>query len=708
MTDFETLPTFNPELTGLAEDRKAELADVLANLVPECVEEGELNLEKLKHALALADPNEEAEAFERFELNWAGKSQAKRLASKRTTATLVPVVGDGVNEDTTQNLLIEGDNLEVLKVLKDTYAGKVDMIYIDPPYNIDVDGVYEDDFEEPLQSYLKRTGAVDEHQHITESEGSTTRQSGRKHSRWLSMMYPRLQLMKQLLIRGGVICISIDDKEVANLRLLMDEIFGEDNFVSRISVKSASTASYRSINTCPVNVSELVLIYTNGVSQNLEPVYTESSYSEDYSHIILNRGDSPDKWSLLSLNEYVYQLEGVNEKEFKEKHKGYWKERRLSLKSEIAKKESEKIVSLNTLQKPSQSLKDLLTISKHDPSKVYYTENSYFYKGRSLAFFNKKMRKINGKLVPSEILTNIFTHVNYLSLGHESEGVPFPNSQKPLGLLQTLTSLYKHKKAVILDCFAGSGTTGHAVMKLNAEDGGQRQYICVQVPEPLSPTHKNQSTACEFLDSIGKPRTIAEITKERLRRAGASIKEAHPESPVDVGFKVFKLADSTVAPKHATYTHRTDFENEAHALATQNEARLRYALQTDPYAIAWEVALKHGYALTEQLVPVSLGTLTGYAVFPPKPTERHALHQPKLLVLPTGVLEDKDAVWVFTHALQAVFPTHHFVLWEGLFQGDDAVKRSVMDAVDTFKTQLTDLKGNPLKNNTLRIEVIRL
>jgi hypothetical protein len=245
-------------------------------------------------------------------------------------------------------------------------------------------------------------------------------------------------------------------------------------------------------------------------------------------------------------------------------------------------------------------------------------------------------------------------------------------------------------------------------MNLNAEDGGNRQYICVQLPEPLDPNNKNQATACEFLDGIHKPRTIAEITKERLRRAGAKIRQEHPLFHGDLGFKVFKLADSTIAPKHSIYTQRADFENEARTVATQNEHRLLYSTQIDPYAIAWEVAIKHGYELTEDLSPLKLGNLTGYAIFPPKPEERRALHQPKLLVIPTGVLNGKEDIWTFTRDLQGAFPSHHFVLWEGLFQGNDSFKRSVMDAIEAFKDQLTDIKGNPANTEQLRIEVIRL
>lgn len=290
---------------------------------------------------------------------------------------------------------------------------------------------------------------------------------------------------------------------------------------------------------------------------------------------------------------------------------------------------------------------------------------------------------------------------------------------KPIEFMQLLLEalIPDRQDFIILDCFAGSGTTAHAHFLNQVNKSIRGSFILLTLPEPLESNLKKAKSnkakeilknAISLLEGIDKPRNIAEITKERLRRAGAKIRQEHPLFHGDLGFKVFKLAESTIAPKHRNYSNRGDFENEARTVASQNKERLLYSTQTDPYAIAWEVAIKHGYELTETVNSVKLGNLTGYAIFPPKPEERRALHQPKLLVIPTGVLNGKEDIWAFTRDLQGAFPSHHFVLWEGLFQGNDSFKRSVMDAILAFKDQLTDVKGNPAHTEQLRIEVIRL
>lgn len=696
MMNLEDLPSFNPEQEGLADTRRKELADVLARFVPECVEEDQLNFEKLKEALTDIEPNEEDEAFERFELNWAGKSQAKRLASKRSTATLVPVKGDGVDEESTRNLLIEGDNLEVLKVLKDTYKGKVDMIYIDPPYNIDVDGVYEDDFEEPLQGYLKSTGALDENEHITTTEGSSTRQSGRKHSRWLSMMYPRLQLMKQLLKMGGVICVSIDDKEVANLRLLMDEVFGEDNFVDTHIWQS----NFRPDNGDRFfrKNAEFILVYT---SDKLKIVNDFRVVKSEKSGLPSLTKSSDSKKTLLFNPESVeiHLEDGIYKK---------------GVKTSYELLDDVEVVG-GKAQSPFRLLGNVIWTQSYLDEQCLAGTQIIIKTTDFVPYYLKAgdgfLAPLKFNLIDSDSAKDIqFANASTISIFDGLEIFKYP---KPFTLISTLLQ-FQNKDATILDCFAGSGTTGHAVMKLNAEDGGTRRYICTQLPDKIDLTkgdvkqRQTKQRACDFLDSIAKPRTIAEITKERLRRAGAKIRQEHPDFHGDLGFKVFKLADSTIAPKHRHYSNRGDFENEARTIASQNQERLLYSTQTDPYAIAWEVAIKHGYELTETLSPIKLGNLTGYAIFPPKPEERRALHQPKLLVIPKGVLNGKEDIWAFTRDLQGAFPSHHFVLWEGLFQGNDSFKRSVMDAILAFKDQLTDVKGNPAHTQQLRIEVIRL
>jgi adenine-specific DNA-methyltransferase len=226
----------NLQSTPLSEDKQ----NALKALVPEAFVTGELDLNTLLDALGLSDEDTPTQK-EAYGLNWAGKAEARKQASKPTHWTLAPAPEDSVDWDNTQNLLIEADNLVALKLLKKGYTGKIDLIYIDPPYNVDADTVYKDDYSENVKAYEQRSGKRDDAGNLLD----TCKDKGHKHSQWLSMMTPRLQLLKQLLKMGGVICVSIDDTEVANLRLLMDEIFGEDNFVNNISVKMSELSGVK-------------------------------------------------------------------------------------------------------------------------------------------------------------------------------------------------------------------------------------------------------------------------------------------------------------------------------------------------------------------------------------------------------------------------------------------------------------------------------
>ena len=412
---------------------------------------------------------------EKLELTWVGKDECKKVAFIPTDKQMKHVVGEGIDEESTQNLLIEGDNLDAMKCLLETHIGKIDMIYIDPPYNTKKDFIYSDKW--------KRNRQED------------------NHSGWLCMMYPRLQLMKQLLKMGGVICVSIGDTEVANLRLLMDEIFGEDNFVRCFTwVKKDKTSGVPPTTNILPNFEYVLCYKTNG--------------------LVKAKGQSK------SLKSYKQQEDGTYVR--------------------------------NMPIQATGSQDNYFNIT--DPKTGFSYYGNWAFTASTIAdmidtnriiFPKKRDGKPTQLVTATELdLSCIFAHLgkhdsematkNFSSSFDNTKVFDFP---KPLSLLEFLIEqLADQTNAVILDCFAGSGTTGHAVMKLNAEDGGQRQYICVQIPEKLDPKNKNQATACDFLDGIQKPRTIAEITKERLRRAGAKIRQEHPDFQGDLGFKVFKLS----------------------------------------------------------------------------------------------------------------------------------------------------------------------
>jgi adenine-specific DNA-methyltransferase len=358
------------------------------------------------------------------------------------------------------NILIEGDNYHTLSVLNYTHKGKIDVIYIDPPYNTgnDKEWKYND-------KYVNREDAY-------------------RHSKWLSFIQKRLILAKNLLSKKGAIFISINYIELSNLILLMDEIFGEKNFVQLVTIESATTASFRTINTCPVNVAEYLVIYAKDRdSFRPKEVYRESKYSEDYSHFIENFEKHHSLWKLINIDEIIYRNSKVKDwKEFKQKYGENWKEMRYQLKADFCNKNRDRIVSLNTLQKPSDKIQKIIDESKQEKGKVFCYEreqknNIYVYNGRTLAFYKNKFRIVNGKEVVSEILTNIWDDISFLSLGHEGE-VDFLNGKKPMALIKRVIKIAgATQNSTILDFFAGSGTTGHAVLELNKEESSNMGFI---------------------------------------------------------------------------------------------------------------------------------------------------------------------------------------------------------------------------------------
>ena len=342
------------------------------------------------------------------------------------------------------NLIIRGNNLLALSCLNAIYRGQIQFIYIDPPYNTANDSFkYNDSF---------------------------------KRSTWLTFMKNRLSIALQLLKDTGVIAISINYKELSYLKVLCDEIFGEDNYINTVTIKTATTASYRAINDCPVNVSEYILIYAkNKLSAKIKPVYVASNYSEDYGYYIENIEEDCDKWNIISVNSIIYAQEGLSTwQEFKKKYGDNWKEVRYRKKAKFCMENSNRIVSLNTLQKPSQEINKIIELSKKNKGIVFQVGKNYIYNGRSLAFLSKKLREIDGEIVPTEILTNIWTDISFLSLGTEG-GVDLPNGKKPEKLIKRLFELFVDADDIVLDYHLGSGTTCAVAHKLGIHYIGVEQ-----------------------------------------------------------------------------------------------------------------------------------------------------------------------------------------------------------------------------------------
>lgn len=497
-------------MNGLSQSPIDEKIKVLRALMPEVFDEGKIDWEKLK---AILGENIRF-ANERYVLNWAGKSDAFRIMQQQTSATLTPCREESVEFDTTQNLFIEGENMEVLKVLQKSYFDKVKMIYIDPPYNTGNDSfIYPDKFSESKEDYLRRVGDKDEEGYMTR-EGlfrKNSKENGQYHSNWLSMMMPRLYLAKNLLREDGVIFISIDDNEVHNLRLLMNEIFGEENFLATISRRTktggGSASHYFAVE------NDFILVYAKN-TQSLPDMF--APFDEKY------------------LKRYAYQ---------DDKGRYFWDTMERSCTATIPykiKAPDGTMLEGNWFRSEQRFWED----QKNGEIRFIKKENGQW----SVQF---KQRMAEGKKVRTLFFENDFksSQDDLITLNLENV-FSFP---KPIYLIKYLLSAGSDKDSIILDFFAGSGTTAHAVMQLNKEDGGNRKFICVQLPE-----------LCEENSEAYKAgyRTIADISKERIRRASAKIRaeieteqakqqgqlsfeetSAQPTMP-DLGFKVFKLSSS--------------------------------------------------------------------------------------------------------------------------------------------------------------------
>lgn len=540
--------------------------DQLKALFPDLITEGPngtaVNVDVLK---ALVGDQTVTDADEKYGLNWHGKRRARQLALTPSTGTLRPCPDESVDWDTTQNLMIEGDNLEVLKLLQKSYAGKVKLIYIDPPYNTGKDFVYPDNFQDNIKNYLELTGQVEGGQKIS----SNIEASGRFHTDWLNMMYPRLKLARNLLRVDGVAFITIDDHEVANLRALCDEVFGEENCVA-ILVWQHSLQPKGYSGTFSVH-HNYVLCYQKSEDFELANLERTDEHNKNYSNPD-NDPNGPwragDVRNALYRQNLIYKITTPSGKTIEPPPNG-WRWSRETVDSKI--KTGEIIFSA-----------DETRIIR----KIYL--NSLDGRTPETILFGKEVGTTRD--AASEIKA-LFDDV-----------VPF-DTPKPTGLIQHLVTLSGARgNDIVVDFFAGSGTTGHAVVSVNALDNCNRRYILAQLPESLDSANKDQKTAAEFCDQIDKPRTIAELTKERLRRAAAKVKADNPLFAGDTGFRVFKLDHSNIRawnPNPADL-EASLFDHQDHLLEGRSEADVLY-----------ELLLKLGLDLC---VPIEQRTIAGREV----------------------------------------------------------------------------------------------
>ena len=529
----------------------------LKALFPELITEGPngtaVNVDVLK---ALVGDHTVTDADEKYGLNWHGKRRARQLALTPSTGTLRPCPDESVDWDTTQNLMIEGDNLEVLKLLQKSYAGKVKLIYIDPPYNTGKDFVYPDNFQDNIKNYLELTGQVKGGQKIS----SNTEASGRFHTDWLNMMYPRLKLARNLLREDGAIFISLDDGEIGNLRLALDEIFGPENFVANI-------------------------IWERKFSPQNDDKYLTAAHD-----FIVLYAKNKERWKPKLLERTAEQIASFSNHD--NDPRGPWTSGDLTSKTKAAGHSYPIISPTGKKHFPPAGRQWAPSVGTYEK---LIAENRIWF-GRTGDNFPRAkqfLAEIQQGIVP-------LTLWKHEDVGHNQEAKQEFNAlmdrvdfetPKPTRLIERMLHIGgetgAEDESLILDFFSGSGSTGHATILKNAADGGKRRYILVQLPEPTP------------LESYP---TIAELTKERLRRAAAKVKADNPLFAGDTGFRVFKLDHSNIRawnPNPADL-EASLFDHQEHLLEGRSEADVLY-----------ELLLKLGLDLC---VPIEQRTIAGREV----------------------------------------------------------------------------------------------
>ena len=559
------------KMDGMTMNIEQANVEKLKEVFPEVFADGKVDFDKLQGLLGhyIADDKE------KYSFSWKGKADSLRLAQKRSTGTLRPCKEESKNWDTTENLYIEGDNLEVLKLLQSSYLNSIKMIYIDPPYNTGNDFVYTDDFADGIAHYKEVTGQA------TKSNPET---AGRYHTNWLNMMYPRLKLARNLLTDDGVIFISIDDNEQANLKKLCDEVLGEDNFVAIIPWRKRTAKS-----DVPFGVSqdyEWILIYAK--SQEF------SAAIEGGTRKYFETPDFPGRpWRIHDLTTQRNASERPNSnftminpktgKAYPANPNRTWA---------VTEDTFEGYYNQGKIVFPDDY--DFLNISQ--PAFRYFKDDDEKKAGESFGYIAVSTN------LPKEIgMTKEGTaDINEL---FDKKVFGFP---KPVALLKYLISITTKfdKDAIVLDFFSGSATTAHAVMQLNAEDGGHRKFICVQLPEKTD----EQSEAYK-----AGYKTICEIGKERIRRAGEKIKEENKDKEgienLDIGFKVFKLDSSNLVKWDNTPT--TDEEE----VKKRIQQSLFYLVEgREDLDLVYEIMLKYGLSLTLPVEERKFDGVTAYII----------------------------------------------------------------------------------------------
>jgi len=597
---------------------KTELAAQLSELVPEAITDGKVDVEKLKELL----DDDAADSGERFGLFWPGKKRALRAAQEPTTATLKPDIEKSKDWDTTKNVFIEGDNLEVLKILQKHYHGKIKMIYIDPPYNTGKDFVYPDNFKEGLVTYLEWTRQVNEE---GKKVSTNSESEGRYHSNWLNMIYPRLKLARNLLTQDGVIFISIDDNEINNLVKVCNEVFGEGNHVATFIWKSKSGGANDSGEVAVDH--EYIVCFSRSKIDSVLGIDPDAVATTNYNLV-----DEKGRYALRRLDQQNlqysksmdYELVGPDGEAYRLPH------RDPARPNAIWRWSKAKV----------QSNMDQLVFKDGNVYTKFYQQPGG--KPRSLLTDDRFGRTRTGSTEVRELL-----------------GDSYFDNPKPTKLLKTLVAIGTRPDSIVLDFFAGSGSTAHSVLLVNAKDGGNRRFIAVQLPEP---TDDEDAQRAGFS-------TIADIARKRIEAAGDRIRSEVTGQTVDTGFRAYSLADTNFAKWRVS----SDVDTTA---LEQHLLDLRDSADDDatPDSLLTEVLLKQGYSLTEQIGDAEIDGL-------------------KLKAVGDGLVlayldEDTKPNLQQLRAVLASENLAKFIILEDSFKGDDELKTNLVQEAKTRGVEL--------------------
>lgn len=548
-----------------ADENFKKLAEMFPNAVTETIDEnGEvvraIDKDVLMQEISckVVDGNEE-----RYQFTWPDKKKSVLLANAPINKTLRPCREESVDFDNTENLYIEGDNLEVLKLLQETYLGKIKLIYIDPPYNTGKDTfVYDDDFSVSETEFEQLSGKYDEEGNVLFDLRANNETNGRFHTDWLNMMYPRLKLAKDLLTQDGVICIQIDDNEYSNMKKMCDEIFGAENFMTTIVVKMSEPTGMKMAHASVrlPKLKEYILTYKRGKDSIINSVqipkdHWDSEYKtfldginqEDVIFIKSVRDD--EQRTTQSINKVNDILSKVSYRSLSELHK----------ENSLTTDEEKDNFNYNNAWRIVQTVsmtggaKQLADEKRTELNQLFYSiqtpqKKMYFIKGDYSTEIEKPRCKI---LFADDYLTvnpcDFWQDIKTTGLDNEGY-VDFRNGKKPMKLVSRIIKLFSNENDYILDFFSGSGTTGNAVLQFNKDEKSNRKFILVQLPENIDEqilkadptTKKDLQKTIAFLDRIGKPHLISEIGKERLKMAGKDIAYG------DIGFRVLKCDSSNM------------------------------------------------------------------------------------------------------------------------------------------------------------------